>query len=175
MAGSPRKFDVSTLRNLKVLGPVSGAEVGELMLSSSIFVLLSRFGDRRDKGSIKEFAARLMAGQMDSGGWHYTCPGKKNFDAEKYLKDPSTGPKPKEGYGDNSCTQFAVLGLWVASRTGINVDKTLAKVAQRFVKTQADDGGWTFNWEAWSPIAASEWRGSITVDALRTLRANGRL
>jgi hypothetical protein len=40
---------------------------------------------------------------------------------------------------------------------------------------QADDGGWTFNWLAWSPVAASEWRGSITVDALRVLRANGRL
>jgi hypothetical protein len=40
---------------------------------------------------------------------------------------------------------------------------------------QAEDGGWTFNWLAWSPVAASEWRGSITVDALRTLRANGRL
>ncbi len=40
---------------------------------------------------------------------------------------------------------------------------------------QADDGGWTFNWLPWSPVAASEWRGSRTVDALRTLRANGRL
>ena len=40
---------------------------------------------------------------------------------------------------------------------------------------QADDGGWTFNWLAWSPVAATEWRGSVTVDALRTLRANGRL
>jgi hypothetical protein len=41
--------------------------------------------------------------------------------------------------------------------------------------SQAEDGGWTFNWLAWSPVAAREWRGSRTVDALRTLRANGRL
>jgi hypothetical protein len=41
--------------------------------------------------------------------------------------------------------------------------------------SQAEDGGWTFNWLAWSPVAASEWRGSLTVDALRTLRASGRL
>jgi hypothetical protein len=40
---------------------------------------------------------------------------------------------------------------------------------------QQDDGGWTFNWLAWSPVAASEWRGSRTVDHLRTLRANGRI
>ena len=110
---------------------------------SLVIVLLSRFGDRRDKGKIKDFAARLMAGQMDSGGWHYTCPGQK-LDAEKFLKDPSTGPKPKEGYGDNSCTQFAVLGLWVASRSAVNVDRTLAKVAERFTKTQFEDGGWAY-------------------------------
>ena len=41
--------------------------------------------------------------------------------------------------------------------------------------SQAEDGGWTFNWLAWSPVAASEWRGSLTVDALRTLHVNGRL
>jgi hypothetical protein len=39
---------------------------------------------------------------------------------------------------------------------------------------QRDDGGWTFNWGAWSPAAELEWRGSITVDALATLHANGR-
>ena len=40
---------------------------------------------------------------------------------------------------------------------------------------QQDDGGWTFDWPAWSPVAAAEWRGSVTVDALVVLRANGRL
>jgi hypothetical protein len=39
---------------------------------------------------------------------------------------------------------------------------------------QQADGGWTFNWLAWSP-ADREWRGALTVDALRVLRANGRL
>jgi hypothetical protein len=39
---------------------------------------------------------------------------------------------------------------------------------------QGDDGGWTFNWPAWSPAAESDWRGFLTVDALRVLRANGR-
>ena len=40
---------------------------------------------------------------------------------------------------------------------------------------QLDDGGWTFNWLAWSPAAELDWRGSVTVDALRVLRANNRL
>jgi hypothetical protein len=39
---------------------------------------------------------------------------------------------------------------------------------------QGDDGGWTFNWPSWSPAAESDWRGFLTVDALRVLRANGR-
>jgi hypothetical protein len=39
---------------------------------------------------------------------------------------------------------------------------------------QDHDGGWTFNWPAWSPAAEREWRGFLTVDALRVLRANGR-
>jgi hypothetical protein len=54
-------------------------------------------------------------------------------------------------------------------------DATIAAHLDHLAAGQAEDGGWTFNWLAWSPVAASEWRGSRTVDALRTLRANGRL
>ena len=39
---------------------------------------------------------------------------------------------------------------------------------------QQPDGGWTVNWMAWSPAAEREWRGHVTVEALRILRANGR-
>src|SRR5689334_5396738 len=39
---------------------------------------------------------------------------------------------------------------------------------------QRHDGGWMFNWPSWSPAAEADWRGFITVDALRVLRANGR-
>jgi hypothetical protein len=38
---------------------------------------------------------------------------------------------------------------------------------------QRDDGGWAFNFPAWSPAAERDWRGALTVDALRMLRANG--
>jgi hypothetical protein len=54
-------------------------------------------------------------------------------------------------------------------------EATIEAHLDHLAASQADDGGWTFNWPAWSPVAASEWRGSRTVDALRTLRANGRL
>jgi hypothetical protein len=37
---------------------------------------------------------------------------------------------------------------------------------------QREDGGWTFGWPEWSPAATQEWRGIVTLGALRTLRAN---
>lgn len=40
---------------------------------------------------------------------------------------------------------------------------------------QQDDGGWTFDWTAWAPAQADEWRGLVTLKALQTLGANGRL
>jgi hypothetical protein len=40
---------------------------------------------------------------------------------------------------------------------------------------QGEDGGWDFTWPAWNPAAALEWRGMVTLDALTTLRAYGRL
>jgi hypothetical protein len=45
----------------------------------------------------------------------------------------------------------------------------------RLIRIARLDGGWTFNWPAWSPPAERDWRGFLTVDALRVLRANGRL
>ena len=40
---------------------------------------------------------------------------------------------------------------------------------------QRDDGGWDFTWAAWNPAVAFEWRGMVTLNALTTLRAYGRL
>jgi hypothetical protein len=45
----------------------------------------------------------------------------------------------------------------------------------QLARSQQEDGGWMFNWLAWSPAAAADWRGHLTVEAIATLRANGRL
>lgn len=39
---------------------------------------------------------------------------------------------------------------------------------------QQDDGGWTFDWLAWSAGQSVEWRGIVTLRALATLIAHGR-
>ena len=40
---------------------------------------------------------------------------------------------------------------------------------------QQADGGWMFDWLAWSPEQTSAWRGIVTIRALTWLRDNGRL
>jgi len=39
---------------------------------------------------------------------------------------------------------------------------------------QLQDGGWMFDWRAWSPEQTSAWRGMVTIRALTWLRDNGR-
>jgi hypothetical protein len=52
-------------------------------------------------------------------------------------------------------------------------EATIKAHLDHLAQAQRDDGGWMFNWLAWSPAAEREWRGFLTVDALRILRANG--
>jgi hypothetical protein len=40
---------------------------------------------------------------------------------------------------------------------------------------QRDDGGWMFDWPAWSPAQTADWRGIVTIRALTWLRDHGRL
>jgi hypothetical protein len=54
-------------------------------------------------------------------------------------------------------------------------EATIKAHLDHLAHAQLGDGGWTFNWLAWSPAAERDWRGYLTVDALRLLRANGRL
>jgi hypothetical protein len=54
-------------------------------------------------------------------------------------------------------------------------EATIKAHLDHLASAQRDDGGWMFNWLAWSPAAEREWRGFLTVDALRLLRANGYL
>ena len=53
-------------------------------------------------------------------------------------------------------------------------DAVISAHLDHLAAAQREDGGWMFNWPAWSPAAEADWRGFLTVDALRVLRANGR-
>jgi hypothetical protein len=54
-------------------------------------------------------------------------------------------------------------------------DAQIADDLDRLAADQRDDGGWTFDWLAWSAGQADEWRGALTLGALVTLAAHGRV
>jgi hypothetical protein len=55
-----------------------------------------------------------------------------------------TGQMPPIDHSDNSNTQFAILGVWVASRHGVPTERALIQVARRFRATQGPQGGWIY-------------------------------
>jgi hypothetical protein len=54
-------------------------------------------------------------------------------------------------------------------------EATIDRHLDALEQAQQDDGGWRVSWPDWNPAAALEWRGVATVNALRILRANGRI
>jgi hypothetical protein len=52
--------------------------------------------------------------------------------------------KKLDTLGDHSNTQFALLGLWVARRYDIPLERTLALTELRFRRLQNPDGGWGY-------------------------------
>ena len=53
-------------------------------------------------------------------------------------------------------------------------DEQIEADLDRLEQGRRDDGGWDFDWLAWSPGQIVEWRGALTVGALATLAAHGR-
>jgi hypothetical protein len=54
-------------------------------------------------------------------------------------------------------------------------DEQIEADLDRLEQGQQEDGGWTFDWLAWSPGQSVEWRGALTLQALATLSAHGRI
>ena len=54
-------------------------------------------------------------------------------------------------------------------------DEVIETHVDALASAQQEDGGWQFNWLAWNPASALEWRGVVTTEAVVTLRAYGRL
>ncbi|NEB80194.1 hypothetical protein G3I40_34055 [Streptomyces sp. SID14478] len=54
-------------------------------------------------------------------------------------------------------------------------DEEIVRALDHLEGAQQEDGGWPVNWRQWAPSAALEARPMVTIEALRTLRAYGRL
>jgi hypothetical protein len=100
---------------------------------SLAILFLDRLGDPKDREIIQELAQCLLDAQTDSGAWWYFS-----------RRRPAGVGRLPGGFGDNSNTQFAVLGLWVAGRHGVPVGEALRATAKYFRQSQRDDGSWTY-------------------------------
>lgn len=54
-------------------------------------------------------------------------------------------------------------------------EQDLHRHLQALLAEQQEDGGWPISWQPPSPAAVYEWRGSMTVERLKTLRSYGML
>ncbi|HKP62307.1 MAG TPA: hypothetical protein VJV78_36490 [Polyangiales bacterium] len=52
--------------------------------------------------------------------------------------------------------------------------KVLERHLDAMLEARAADGGWQVPWLVWTPLAGLEWRGVLTLERLKTLRAYGR-
>ena len=108
----------------------------------------TRKGD--SESLIQALGRRLGQGDHE-GIWDYSVP--RNVDESP---PPSPRSRPGErrktgrrnrvfsGGGDNSNTQFALLGLWAAGRHGFDSDANLESIDGHFRSTQLDDGRWGY-------------------------------
>lgn len=108
---------------------------------SLCIMLLDKLGDKSDANTIRQLGVRLRNGQARNGAWTYAVPLEQN--------SPQAANRSFQQYlaagGDNSNTQFAVLGLWVARRHGVDVDAALEKTNGYFRRTvDAKAGGWDY-------------------------------
>ncbi|MFO0965637.1 MAG: hypothetical protein U0793_08650 [Gemmataceae bacterium] len=62
-----------------------------------------------------------------------------------FSKPPDKAGGFFRGGGDNSNTQFAVLGLWAAKKRGLPVDRPLQLAVRRFKESQNADGSWFYD------------------------------
>ncbi|HTU94023.1 MAG TPA: hypothetical protein VMF69_28340 [Gemmataceae bacterium] len=101
-------------------------------------LFLDRLGDPRDQPLIRTFGNRLLDGRFVNGTWTYACRDRNRADKRlnAYLI---------KGCGDNSNTQFALLGLWVAQRHGVLSHSAFSAADHNFRASQLSDGGWRYH------------------------------
>ncbi|MGH7169546.1 MAG: hypothetical protein ACRELG_04625 [Gemmataceae bacterium] len=141
---------------------------------SLAILFLDRLGEPRDQPLIRTFGQRLLFGRLNCGAWTYSCqindPKRYQSTVPLIIRWPGT-PIHKHPNrvrrvvyrGDNSNTQFAILGLWVAQRHGVPSHSALLATEQYFRATQLADGSWSYH------PNARLWRDSMTCAGLMSV------
>jgi VWFA-related protein len=97
---------------------------------------------------------KRLAGGGPAGSWTYRVPlDPEEPDPESTTKrrpgtTKSRGSRPRSKFrltdGDNSNTQFALLGIWAAGRHGFDSNATLEAIDGHFRETQVFPGRWGY-------------------------------
>jgi hypothetical protein len=88
--------------------------------------------------------------------------------SDTVVMSPGYAPGEVHGPLDYASAPSSLARRWFSDR---EIDRALDALSA----AQGEDGGWYFNWRAWNPATTLEWRGFVTIRALSTLRAYGRL
>ena len=129
------------------------------------------YGDPFFFGELRRFAQSLVNGQHEDGAWSYAVPrpeadtaqsataGDQLFTVlgqESAFEALERTVEWKPGGGDNSVSQFAILGLRAARRRGFRVpEDTWQRALAVYERREVKDGGWGYT------VAASAY-GSMT-------------
>jgi len=176
--GVPR--DDPTIKQIAAWMRTRESDLATTYELSLAILFFDRLGETRDRPLIRTFGQRLLAGQLEGGTWTYRCPVKAN---RPFAADPThipqmpqivawrnASPFPNSAkrvrvhfHGDNSNTQFAIIGLWVAQRHGVAARGALLNTEQYFRQIQRDDGSWSYH-----PLIV-QFRDSMTCAGLMSL------
>lgn len=86
------------------------------------------------------------------------------------------GEQPAPGYGPEEFhTPIDYARRPESPARGWFSDAEIERALDRLVAFRLDDGGWPVTWRHWNPTSVLEYRGWITIEALLTLRAYGRM
>ncbi|MBI5725078.1 MAG: DUF4159 domain-containing protein [Planctomycetes bacterium] len=91
----------------------------------------------------------VESGKHFGGGGRYDCYQEKTSPARP------PGAKPEAGSaGDNSNSQYVLLGVWAGARGGMEISKEFWEICQKFwITRQMSDGGWNYGGKD-DPIAS---------------------
>ncbi len=163
-AGILAKDEELAKRSLQVLYKW---QLGKTYETAVVLMALERLGGPVHRERIADGARYLMERQAEDGSWNYGAgvegmperrpPGAAAGGAATMPVIEVKGGVPFGGVklerkgefgeaGDNSVTQFAVLGLHAAANAGVEVPtETWKRVVAHFESTQHADGGWSYN------------------------------
>ena len=129
-AGVPAN-DPAVARGLAALDTVNNPATYVVALKAQVYAVLAE-EDRQWSAKLQTAADFLTRTQLPTGMWSYGYRGGRTL----------------VGRGDNSNTQFALLGLHEAAKAGARIPAAVWQNARRhFTKAQAPDGGWGYQAE----------------------------